>query len=185
MSHPAINSIFSLTNHEVWAVSAHHRGLDNAMIATWIVPATLVYDELRLVAVLSVENYTVELLRESGRFAVQMLAEGQHELLPRLGLHSGRAKDKLAGLPLARSPGGLALLEGTCGWAECVVVNAMDSGDRLVFLADVVAQGIHPGRKPLHKRDAFERLSPGQALSLVEKALLDAQRDRKLLKRFR
>lgn len=176
-------ALFSLTNHEIYLLSVRDGERDNAMIITWVVPATLVPDLPRVLVVLSRENFSTEIIGKTGTFCLQMLAEGQHELLGKFGLHSGRDEEKLAGYEIQRSPGGLALLAGTCGWAECRVLDQMDGGDRMIYLAEVVAQHVDGNHRPLRKVEAFSRLPIKVSLALGEKRLLDGVRDRKLIRR--
>ena len=177
--------MFSFTNHEIYLICARFGERDNAMIASWILPATLASDKLRIVAVLSVHNLTVEWIRHTKRFALQMLAADQADLVPAFGLPSGRDVDKFAEIRVTqRTPAGLALLEGSCGWADCRVVSELDSGDRIIVLADVEAQQAQPKRRPLRKQEAFGQLSPDVAAKLREKQRRDGDRDAALVKVF-
>lgn len=178
-------SVFSLTNHEVFVITAKDGEQESGFVATWLMPATLVPDLPRVVAVFSPMNYTFELIRKSGRFVANMLAEDQYEWLPLFGLNSGRDRNKFEGIALERSPSGLPVLPGTCGWSECLTVNSMDSGDRVILLADVVESFVELGKKPLRKYDAFAKQPPGIALKLIAKHRHDGKRDRNFIKRFR
>ncbi len=177
-------SIFSLTNHEVFLLTAKLDQADCGMIATYIMPATLVPDRLRIVAVLSPQNQTVDGIRENGRFTVQLLSQEQSALVPQFGLYSGKERDKFSDVALERSPSGMALIKDSCGWIECKVVDSMDSGDRIIFLADVAHQKLSPGIPPLRKVDAFSQLPLEAIQALLEKRRRDGERDRELIKQF-
>jgi flavin reductase (DIM6/NTAB) family NADH-FMN oxidoreductase RutF len=177
-------SIFSLTNHEIWVLTAHHEGRDNGQVATWIMPATLVPDHPRIVAVLSPQNYTHDLIALSRHFVLHLLAEDQHALLPHFGLQTGRETDKFAGGVSQRTASGIPLLDGVCGWAECRVVSSMNSGDRMIYLADIVAQEITPGKSPLRKQQAFAAQPEKVRRELEEKHRIDGERDRVFIKSF-
>jgi flavin reductase (DIM6/NTAB) family NADH-FMN oxidoreductase RutF len=58
-------SIFSLTDHEIYVVTARHEGRDSGQIATWIVPATLVPDRPRIAVIISPQNFTHGLIAAS------------------------------------------------------------------------------------------------------------------------
>jgi flavin reductase (DIM6/NTAB) family NADH-FMN oxidoreductase RutF len=176
--------MFSLTDHEIYIVTARHEERENGQIATWIMPATLVPDRLRIAAILSPQHYTASLIRQSGRFTVNLLAEGQHELVPLFGLVSGRDIDKFDGMELLRTRNGLPVIPGACGWAECAVVSSLDSGDRVVYLADVAEHSVDMTKIPLRKREAFARLDPDVRELLEEKQRRDGERDRALSKLF-
>ncbi len=177
-------SMFSLTNHEIFVLTAHHEGRDNGQVATWIMPATLVPDHPRIAAILSPQNYTHELIALSGRFILHMLAAGQHQLLPRFGLHSGRDRDKFEGMNVWRTPTGLPVIEGCCGWAECRIVTSLNAGDRIVYLADIIAQELQAGCTPLRKRDAFAVQPEDVRIALEEKHRIDGERDRAFIRTF-
>lgn len=178
-------SIFSLSNHELYVVTARDGARTGGQIASWVLPATLAPDRPRAVVLLSPANHTHELVRASGRFALNLLAEGQELLVPHFGLRSGRELDKLAGVPqLPASPAGLPLLEGSCGWAECAILDALDGGDRIVYLAELTSGALFPAREPLRKQQAFARLPAEQVAALREKARRDGERDRERIRRY-
>ncbi|MFZ1728662.1 MAG: flavin reductase family protein [Bacteroidota bacterium] len=177
-------SLFSLTDHEIFVVTARDEGQDSGQIATWIMPATLVPDHPRVAVVISQQNFTHSLLAVSGSFVLNLLSDEQHELLPLFGLHSTRERDKFAGMEIARSPEGIVVLPGTCGWAECRVVASLDLGDRIIYAADIVAQELHPGRRPLHKREAFALQPPDILAQLEDKHRIDGDRDKAFIRNF-
>ncbi len=174
--------MFHMTNHEVWAITARHEGRVGGQIATWVVPGSLATGVTRAVLVLSPCNFTCGLVEASGRLVLHLLAAGQLDLLARLGLTTGHERDKLAGLELDASPSGLPVLPGTCGWAEMVVVNRMDGGDRIVLLADAVAQHVTPANVPMRRVDAFAALDPATREAFTDKRVRDGNRDRALIR---
>jgi flavin reductase (DIM6/NTAB) family NADH-FMN oxidoreductase RutF len=185
MSDPAYpGSILSLTNHELYIVTAAHDGKENGQIATWIMPSTLVKNRPRIVAVFSPQNLTHRLIEASGRFVLNMLADDQHGLVPLFGLVSGRDFDKFDSLALERTASGLPVIPDTCGWAECVIVAANDGGDRKVYIAEIVEQRINPHKTPLRKNDAFAKLPVDIRHLLEEKHTRDGERDSGLIHRF-
>ena len=160
-----------LAQSSVYLISTQHEGRDNAAVATWIVSVSLVDHKGRILVALSPSSFTAELVQASRRFAVQLLSEGQHDLVARLGLSSGRDTDKLGGLELARTSRGLPLVSGTCGWADCDA--AIAGGDeRVVFLGRVVEDEVYPDRQPL----TFGMLA--QALPKETLRAIEEQRER-------
>jgi len=177
-------SMFSLTNHEIWVLTAHHEGHDNGQVATWIMPATLVPDRPRIIAVLSPQNYTHDLIALSRHFVLHLLAEDQAELLPHFGLQTGRDLDKFAGMQPRRSARDIPILDGCCGWAECRIVSSLDIGDRVVYVADILEQEIHAGTIPLRKTEAFAAQPEEVRRQLEEKHRVDGERDRIFIRTF-
>ncbi len=174
-----------MTDHEIWVVTALHGATRGGHVATWVMPATLVPEFPRVAAVLSPQNATWRLIEGSGRFALNLLAEGQEELFVRFGRYSGREIDKFAGLELATSAGGLPVLTGTCGYAECEIIEMIDGGDRRIVLADVVDERADVTRVPLRKNAAFGRISAEDRAALSAKRRDDGVRDRALITKSR
>lgn len=177
-------SMFSLTDHEIYLVTAQHGGRDGGQIATWIMPATLVPDHPRMTILLSPTNFTQGLIAESGRFVIHLLSDEQHELLPLFGLYSMRDRDKFADITIERDEQGIPLLPGCCAWATCRVLTSLDLGDRILYVADIEAQEVAPDRRPLRKREAFALQTPELRRRLEEKHRIDGLRDRALIKHF-
>lgn len=185
MTYSANNQrLLSLTNHELFVIAAAHEAQRSGMIVTWLMPATLVADRPRIVAALSVMNYTVDLIRESGRFLAQMLSETQASYVEHFGGQSGRNRDKFAEVPHQPGPDGLPLLTGCCGWMLCEVVKQLDLGDRVIIVGDVLQQHRESDVAPLRKQHAFASLAPDAVERLVAKQDEDGVRDRQLIKHF-
>ena len=96
-----------------------------------------------------------ELLRESGVFALSILAEGQEHLaqhfargVPPIGLWAGiETRDGELGAPL---------IEGSLGWVECRLGAEHPAGDHTFFVGEVVSASRGPGREALvHLRGKY------------------------------
>jgi flavin reductase (DIM6/NTAB) family NADH-FMN oxidoreductase RutF len=175
-----VMSIFNLTNPEIYVITAAQEGQMGGQVTTWVTLATLIPEQLRVVAVISPRNFTFPLIQKSQRFVVNLLAADQAEWLPHFGLRSQREFDKFAGIPYTTTPQGIPLLPNTCGWADCIVVESVDRGDRVVLIADVIDQMVFPDRKPLRRVEALAALPSEVTQALAEKRSLDIEVERKL-----
>jgi flavin reductase (DIM6/NTAB) family NADH-FMN oxidoreductase RutF len=80
-------------------------------------------------------------MRETGRFAVNLLSQQQGELSVRFATHG---IDKFAGVEWSPGPEtGCALLSGSLVSIECTVETLVPAGDHDVFVGRI--QSIHPG----------------------------------------
>jgi flavin reductase (DIM6/NTAB) family NADH-FMN oxidoreductase RutF len=179
MSAP-ITSMFQLTDQEIFVLTSCYAEQRSGQVATWVMPASLIPDQMRLVLSLSPGNATTAVIRQSQQLLVQLLAAEQAELMFRFGYYSSRTYDKFAGLDLQTSPAGLPIIPGTCGWAECDVTAWHDLGDRYLLIAEVVAQFYDPTRQPLREQAAFASLSNSQRQQLAEKYNRDIETARQL-----
>ncbi len=175
-------SIFHLTNQEIFVVTAAHTGQLGGQVATWVMLATLIPERLRVVTTISPFNYTQSLLQQSQRFVLNLLAEGQEDWLVLFGLYSGRDINKFAAIDFALSPTGIPILPQTCGWAECVIGQSVDLGDRILYIAEVVNHHVEPNRQPLREIAAFAALPEDIRQALASKLEADIGRSRGLIK---
>ncbi len=108
------------------AVSSAWEGKHNAQIAVAISAASIVLDKPRVAIKLQKRNLTHDLIFNSGAFALNFLRTDQVDLIPVLGLVSGREVEKLADVPYRLGPSGSPVFERCWGYLDCRVVNALD-----------------------------------------------------------
>ncbi|WP_404783790.1 flavin reductase family protein [Altericista sp. CCNU0014] len=178
------SSIFNFANPELYAITAAHAGQTSGQITTWVTLGALVPEHLRVVATISPQNFTFGLIRNSQRFIVNLLAEGQQDWLPLFGLRSTREVNKFEGILCETTADGIPILPETCGWAECQIVQEVDLGDRVIVIADVLNHQVNESRKPLCRAEAMAALPPEVRQALAQKRLLDIECDRALLQAY-
>lgn len=96
---------------------------------------------MQICAVISKNNYTNYLVRESGRFCVSVLSQDMTlEDIARFGFATGRDVNKLYGFSTAKfdKMGNPYLTEGCLAYLSCKVINQMDVGTHTLFVAQVV-----------------------------------------------
>jgi flavin reductase (DIM6/NTAB) family NADH-FMN oxidoreductase RutF len=96
-----------------------------------------------------------ELLRESGAFALSILASGQE----RLAQHFARGVPPIAhwtGIETTPGELGAPLIEGALGWIECRLAFEHGVGDHTLFVGEATSVRRGPGREALvHLRRAY------------------------------
>lgn len=83
---------------------------------------------------------TLPIVRESGRFAVNLLADGQRDLA-RVFASKLPEAEKLDGVA-HRSEHGVPVLEGALAWAACDVRELVPGGDHTIAIGEVAALGL-------------------------------------------
>lgn len=96
-------------------------------------------------------------LRAAGRFAVNILAEGQRELSRRFAT---KGVDRFEGVHVRRGRTGLPLLEGAMGVLECRVVAAHPAGDHTIFVGEVEAAEVKSESALLYFRGNYGAFTP-------------------------
>ena len=90
-------------------------------------------------------NYTNGLIASTGKFAISILAEGSDSaLIGRFGFQSGKDIDKFEGIDFKVFEG-LPILNDTCGYITCKVINKMETATHTVFLGEVTGAEISNG----------------------------------------
>jgi flavin reductase (DIM6/NTAB) family NADH-FMN oxidoreductase RutF len=172
-----MGSPFTQIDPQLYAITARDGDREDAMIATWILELSLADDRGRLLVALTPDHLTTELILKSRRFVVNVLAEGQQGLIARLGLKSGHETNKLEGVDLPRTESGLALLPGTCGYAECEVLKKMEIADRVIIAAVIREQKHNPGKRPMTLGAAYRALPKQIVEACEEQRKHDGERD--------
>jgi flavin reductase (DIM6/NTAB) family NADH-FMN oxidoreductase RutF len=96
-------------------------------------------------------------IQETGRFCVNVLAEGQQELSTRFA-HSGG--DKFGGVDWSVSALGSPVLAGATAWIDCTLEAVHDGGDHLIVVGAVHDLGAAEESAPLvFHRGAYARTS--------------------------
>lgn len=82
-------------------------------------------------------NFTHELIRKSGKFAVAVLSRStSFELIKGFGMRSGKDADKFEGVPFVTAENGCKVpTEGVLGYFEMAVEDSIDFGSHTMFVA--------------------------------------------------
>jgi len=101
--------------------------------------------------VMSVENQaqSLKVIREAGRFVVNVLESGQSELAGWFGRHSASVGDKLAKRVLMASGSGQPVLPECLAWFECTFNAQMPAGDHVLIVGEVVDARLVRDGKPM------------------------------------
>ena len=187
MDFEAATELFALTDRELWLITAAAGERRGGLIATFVSHASLVPELPRILVAVAKQHDTWQLIEASGAFAAHLLAEKNLELVWRFGLASGRDLDKFSGLASERAVTGSPLVGETLGWLDCRVETRLDTGDRTVYVADVLAAKRLLDEPPLTAKRMLE-LAPAEKLkqlrelrdrdSAIDAAAIRAWRDR-------
>jgi flavin reductase (DIM6/NTAB) family NADH-FMN oxidoreductase RutF len=105
---------------------------------------------------------TLPLVREAGRFGVNVLTSAQEELA---GIFASKLPedDKLQGVA-QRIEHGVPLIDGSLAWAVCELVELIPGGDHTIAIGEVIAMGLGEGEPLLWYSGRYHAaaLSPSQ-----------------------
>jgi flavin reductase (DIM6/NTAB) family NADH-FMN oxidoreductase RutF len=178
-------SPFARTDRELWLLTAAAGGRRGGLIATFVSQASIVPDLPRVLVGLAKQHHTHGLVEASGAFALHLLGEEHLDCVWRFGLRSGRDGDKLDGLTVAAGPTGSPLLSDALGWLDCRVEARLDTGDRTVYLAEVVCSHAGGSAPPLTMSRMLALAPPDRLKELREQMTRDVTVDAAMIRAWR
>jgi flavin reductase (DIM6/NTAB) family NADH-FMN oxidoreductase RutF len=121
-------------------------GRKNGMTVAWFTRVS--HDPPLVMVSVGRGRHTKALLEESGYFCLNVLAKDQVALAKAFGFHSGRDRDKFAGVRHHDGDTGAPVIDGAAAYLECSIVGIDEAGDHIMFVGEVVASGAS-ARPPL------------------------------------
>ena len=145
-----------LKNYEVHSVTSALGETLNANIATWVMQSAL--KGTHLTVAMATEDFTYELVSQTGRCNVHLLGRGQMNYINRLGRKSGRSGFKLKRIPYETDPFGLPILTESIGYFQCIVEGWLESGDHTLASCRIEKMiSLNRDQIPLRVDDLRER----------------------------
>jgi flavin reductase (DIM6/NTAB) family NADH-FMN oxidoreductase RutF len=180
-----INDIIRLLDREVWIITSAHQDRRAGLIATFVCHASIVPELPRMLIGLAKQHRTWNVIEASRAFVLHLPDESHLDWVWRFGLSSGRSRDKFAGIPFTASATGCPLLPGMLAWMDCKVEASLDTGDRTVYLAEVVASKLEKPGKPLTMQRLLQLAPPERIQELRDGLKRDAAIDGAAIQQWR
>ncbi len=121
------------------------RGADGPTGLTTNAVSSLSLDPLLLLVCFDNESRTLPAVREAGRFAVNVLAEGQEDLAT---VFASKSTAKFDGVTHDIAHG-VPVLDGALAFIACDLTELLPGGDHTIGIGAVTHTQVTPGRAPL------------------------------------
>jgi flavin reductase (DIM6/NTAB) family NADH-FMN oxidoreductase RutF len=180
-----LSAIFDRIPRELWIITAADGQRRGGLVATFVASASIVPEMPRIVVGISKRHETWKLIEAAGAFAAHLVDESQQELVWRFGSQSSRDHDKFAGIVSHTAKTGSPILVGVPAWLDCRVESRMDTGDRTIYLAEVVDGDNSSDAKPMTLERLIQRASPERLATLRGQFDADAAADADTIRRWR
>jgi flavin reductase (DIM6/NTAB) family NADH-FMN oxidoreductase RutF len=177
MSRQAASALLARLDRELWIVTSGAGERRGGLVATFVSPASIVADRPRMLVGLAKTHHTWRLVEASGAFALHLIGEEQLDLVWRFGLQGGNDVDKLDGLTTRPGASGAPILTDAPGWLDCRVEARLDTGDRTVYLAEVLEAQAPGSQAFLSVHRLRERVPDDRRAVLAEQMARDAAID--------
>ncbi len=110
----------------------------NALTASWLTQVSS--EPLMIALAVKSSHQSAQLIADAGNFAVNLIAEGQEEFAKTFYGPAESGYRKLDGATVTDSPASNSpVLSGAVGYLDCKVVNKLDVGNHVLFIAEVTA----------------------------------------------
>lgn len=180
----AVRRIFEQLDPPVWIVTAAHDDRSGGLVATFVMKASIVDDEPRVILGLARHHFTHELIDGAGQLALHLLRPNQSQLALHFGLQSGRHTSKLQGVAHEMSSG-VPLLPDCAARLTGSVEARFNTGDRTLFMCRITsAEPIVPGPVLTMSR-LLNVMSDEQRQTLKTQLQADADMDREAIQKWR
>jgi flavin reductase (DIM6/NTAB) family NADH-FMN oxidoreductase RutF len=166
----AFCEVFNSLDREIWLITARAGERQSGLIATYVSRASLVPTVPRVTIGLAKHHFTHELIQRSNAFCMHLIDEDHIDWVWHFGIPSGREVDKMHGLETYASASGSPILVGALAWLDCRVEARMDTGDRTVYLAEVLDAGMMQTATSLTLKRLLE-LAPADRLRQMNLAI--------------
>jgi flavin reductase (DIM6/NTAB) family NADH-FMN oxidoreductase RutF len=184
---PDITDILRRLDPEIWLVTASHDGRRGGLIATFVNPASIVPEAPRMLVGIAKQHHTHGLIEASRAFTLYLLDESHLDWVWRFGLQSASPR------PPGEGPGVRAFIDKFAGmpelqpvaWLECRVEASLDTGDRTIYLAEVLAGKLEKQTPPLTIQRLLELAPPERLQELRDGMKRDASIDARAIQAWR
>jgi flavin reductase (DIM6/NTAB) family NADH-FMN oxidoreductase RutF len=131
----------------VSVVTVGRGGAENALTVSWATPAS--FDPPMFLVAVDRLHYSVDFVKSTRNFAVNVLGEGQERLAGQFARQAMLGEDKLAGVARREGPTGAPILNEAVAWFDCELAFFVEAGDHYLLVGRVVDAGVQGSGKPL------------------------------------
>ena len=174
------------TNPVLWVVTSSAGQSRGGLIATFVSKASLVPSMPRFVVGIANHHATWRLIEDSKSFALHIVGQDQAEWVARFGLQSSaNGIDKFSGIPTRTAMTGAPILSQALLWMDCRVETSLNTGDRTLYVAEVVTSGSQPHGEPARLQEIMPRLTAEQRAEARQQLDHDIQIDAAAIQAWR
>ena len=141
-------TVLRLFTYGLYAITARHGDVISMMTANWLTQSS--FEPPMVTLAVEVDSHTRGVIEASSAFAINVYESGQREFAGDLGRTYAKHPEKIAEATWRPGPvTGSPLLDDGLGWVECKVIDRAQSGDHVLFIAEVVEVGLNHEGIPL------------------------------------
>ena len=173
-------------SYGVYAVTSRDKDKNVGCIANSIMQVT---SNPSVIAVsINHDNYTNKVIKENNKFGVSILKETTDaKIIGTFGYKSSKDNDKFDGINF-KEISEIPVLENTCGYMVCKVIDTMETSTHTIFLGEVIEADDYSTENAMTYKYYHENLkgsSPKNAPTYEETSISQVDKDSKKRRRTR
>jgi flavin reductase (DIM6/NTAB) family NADH-FMN oxidoreductase RutF len=135
----------------LFVLTARHGRRETGMLASWVQQCS--FDPPQVTVAVRKGRYLLDWLTDGAPFAINVIAEGQKQLVAHFGKGFDEGQPAFDGLEVHHHDGSPPTLAAALAWLTCRVAGQIDAGDHVLVVARVVGGAVqHEGRPTVHVR---------------------------------
>ena len=148
----AKKKVLRMFTYGLYALTVPDDNVGHGATVNWVTQTS--FDPPMLAVSVEKSSRSIDLVRRHGVFAINIYRSDQRELAGQLGKRFANRPDKFRGISWGTGTTGVPLLIDALGHVECSVRDEVDSGDSVVFIAEVVGADVRGSGHPLTMESA-------------------------------
>jgi flavin reductase (DIM6/NTAB) family NADH-FMN oxidoreductase RutF len=121
--------------------------VENGLTVSWM--SQVSFDPPMLMVAVDKLHYSVDLLRSTKNFCVNLLGDDQTALAGRFAKQATTAEAKLDGVAQRPADSGAAILIDSVAYFDCEVTSMVEAGDHLLVIGKIEDAAVLKDRAPL------------------------------------
>jgi flavin reductase (DIM6/NTAB) family NADH-FMN oxidoreductase RutF len=130
----------------LYVVTTAHRRTIAGCTCVWVSRAA--FSPPLMSVCLAPTRHTFEVLKAGGRFAINVLGEGDMDLALHFGFNTGYELDKFADVGWHKGKGGSPILDTAVSFLDCKLDSIVEAGDHRIVLGEVLDAGMQSTEVP-------------------------------------
>lgn len=135
MTDQSIQDALAKIPYPVAVVTVGRGGVENGLTVSWL--SQVSFAPPRIMIALDSHHYSVDFLRSTKNFAVNLLRDDQKALAAHFAKPSDSSRGKLDGVAVDEAPSGAAVIKDASAYLDCELVETLTCGDHTLFIGDV------------------------------------------------
>lgn len=123
-------------SYGVYVITTRHRDEINGFTASWVSQVSL--KPPLIMACVGKRHVSYPMIKEGGVFVVNILGKEQKEFSRLFSVPFKGDEQVRVGVPYKLGRVGAPILDEAAAYFECMVLNSVEAGDHMMFIAEVV-----------------------------------------------